>query len=368
MTHSALANGMQLTSDSSARPSRIDRFIVHHAATTSLAAILSLFQPGGRTVSANYALGSDGTLVLAVDEDRRAWTSASAAWDGRAVTIEVANSIAGGSWPVSDAAFEKLAALIADVARRYGFPINDTTVLTHQELYQRYGASYATACPGDLQRRKGELLARANQIQATGTAGLGSTPIDNAQKGKKMYLAWDTGGTGWLTNDNGWFGLPSMQIYALFSRVINSNQAAPRPETFLRTEVDMMSAVQVAMVRSGNGPYPALPTFDTAKLADAISTALGAKGITTKLASDDPELVKALDAGFVRSTAAWANAAASATAEKIGFDPVKLAAAVAESLQHSGIVVTPDTQAVQDAVLAAMNRATAAIGKSLAGV
>lgn len=187
MTHSSLTNGIQLTSDSSPRGSRVDRFIVHHAATTSLAAILSLFQPGGRQVSANYALGNDGTLVLAVDEDRRAWTSSSAHWDGRAVTIEVANSVAGGSWPVSDVSFDKLARLIADVSLRHGFPINDDTVLTHQELYIRYGDSYATACPGDLQRRKGELLALANHYRAGG----GGTPGKPKEIKVKLYHVED---------------------------------------------------------------------------------------------------------------------------------------------------------------------------------
>lgn len=184
MTFSPLTNGVQLTTDSSKRTAQIDRFIVHHAATTSLAAILSLFQPGGRTVSANYALGSDGTLIAAVDEDRRAWTSSSAAWDGRAVTIEVANSVAGGSYPVSDATFHKLARLIADVATRYGFPIDDTHILTHQELYIRYGASYATACPGDLQRRKPELLALARHYQAA--AFTPAPPVNNAKRGTDM--------------------------------------------------------------------------------------------------------------------------------------------------------------------------------------
>lgn len=180
MTYSSLTNGIQLTSDSSPRPGGIDRFIIHHAATTSLSAILELFQPGGRTVSANYAMGSDGTLILAVDEDRRAWTSSSAYWDGRAVTIEVANSYAGDPWPVSDASFDNLARLIADVSIRYGFPINDDTVLTHQELYTRYGDSYPTACPGDLQRRKGELLALANHYRSGGApAGGNTTPIED---------------------------------------------------------------------------------------------------------------------------------------------------------------------------------------------
>lgn len=180
MTHSPLIDGVQFTSDSSPRPGGVDRFIIHHAATTSLAAILSLFQPGGRTVSANYAMGNDGTLILTIDEDRRAWTSASAYWDGRAVTIEAANSALGGTWPQSDASFDKLARLIADVSRRHGFGINDDTILTHQELYTRYGDSYATACPGDLQRRKSELLGLANYYRTFGSdvAGGDKTPIE----------------------------------------------------------------------------------------------------------------------------------------------------------------------------------------------
>lgn len=184
-----LIDGVQLTSDSSARETGIDRFIVHHGATTSLDAILSLFQPGGRTVSANYAMGNDGTLILTVDEDRRAWTSASSYWDGRAVTIEVANSYAGDPWPVSDASFDKLARLIADVSQRYGFPINDDTVLGHRELWERYGDSYATLCPGDLHRRKAELLTLANHYRTNGiTAGLDQTPILE----EDMYLTFVT--------------------------------------------------------------------------------------------------------------------------------------------------------------------------------
>lgn len=171
MTHSALASRTAWTSDGSSRGGRrIRKFIVHHAATTSLAAILYLFQPGGRQVSANYALGNDGTLVATVEEQYRAWTSASATDDGEAITIEVANSRAGDPWPVSADAFDKLARLIADVAERYGFDITDDTVLTHQELYRRFGRSYATACPGDLQRRKGELIALARHYRGQGGA------------------------------------------------------------------------------------------------------------------------------------------------------------------------------------------------------
>jgi peptidoglycan hydrolase-like protein with peptidoglycan-binding domain len=126
-------------------------------------------------VSANYAL-KDGNLIATVDESKRAWTSASYEWDRRAVTIECCNSTAGGKWPVSDATFDTLARLIADVSARYGFEINDTTILTHQELYTRYGASYATACPGDLERRKGELLNLARKYRGQGPVTASTKP------------------------------------------------------------------------------------------------------------------------------------------------------------------------------------------------
>lgn len=190
MTHSKLTTSIELTSDSSSRNgAKVDRFIVHHAATTSLQAILNLFKPGGRTVSANYAL-KDNALVCTVDEDRRAWTSASASWDGRGVTIEVANSRAGGTWPVSIASFHMLAKLIADVAARYGFTINDTNVITHQELWTRYRASYATACPGDLQRRKAELLKLANDYRA-GIRSTGGTKASAPVKATPARVSWE---------------------------------------------------------------------------------------------------------------------------------------------------------------------------------
>lgn len=180
MTHSKLASRTHWTHQKASRDgARVDRFIIHHAATTSLATILHLFD-GAREVSANYALG-DGVIVATVPEEERAWTSGSYVDDRRAITVEVANSVAGGSYPVSGKEFDNLARLIADWATRYKTPITDDTVLTHQELYTRFGRSYATACPGDLQRRKSELLKLARGYMTGGApAGKpsgGSAPV-----------------------------------------------------------------------------------------------------------------------------------------------------------------------------------------------
>jgi len=92
---------------------------------------------------------------------------------------------------VSDVTFDKLAQLIADVAARHGFDINDDTVLTHQELWSRYRKSYPTACPGDLQRRKGELIRLARQYRqgaAPAWGGKGETSFDS-EEDDMAYIA-----------------------------------------------------------------------------------------------------------------------------------------------------------------------------------
>lgn len=170
MTHSKLTNKIRLSAQNSSRNgAKIDRFIVHHAAATNMRSVEDMMVYATREVSANYVVGD--TITCVVDEDRRAWTSASAHWDGRAVTVETINNSTNG-WTVSSKTFDNLARLIADASYRYGFPVNDQTVITHQELYTRYGASYPTACPGDLQRRKAELLALARKYRGQGGTGI----------------------------------------------------------------------------------------------------------------------------------------------------------------------------------------------------
>lgn len=146
------------------RPSRVDRFIVHHAATTGLEGVLSMMDGGSREVSANYVV-KDRNIVGVVPENLRAWTSGSYSWDGRAITVETCNSEAGDAsgWPISEESYRSLARLIADCAARYGFPLDREHVIGHRELYQRYGASYATACPGGINMDRLVRMAREEQ-------------------------------------------------------------------------------------------------------------------------------------------------------------------------------------------------------------
>lgn len=96
--------------------------------------------------SANYYIGTDGTICAGVSEDRRAWTSSSQWNDQRAITIEVANDSFEPNWTVSSKAYKSLVKLCADICTRYNItPHYDGTKYGSITYHQMF--SY-TACPG----------------------------------------------------------------------------------------------------------------------------------------------------------------------------------------------------------------------------
>lgn len=176
MTYSALTDTRTDTPQKSSRQgAKIDTILLHHMAGTDAAGVVKLMQSGARTVSANYAIGRDGHAWGVVPEESRAWTSGSssdggkgAAWDRRSITFEIADEVAREPWPISEAAFQKVAAMMADISTRYGIPLDRNHVLGHRELWTRYRASYPTACPGGLDLDA--ITARARAIQTGATA------------------------------------------------------------------------------------------------------------------------------------------------------------------------------------------------------
>jgi len=163
VTFSALASQTHDTSQKSSRQgTKIDMIICHHAATTNAKQVLDLELTGARQVSSNYIITNTGEIWGVVPEEDRAWTSGAsksqnptdngkgAAFDRRAITFECADESNGGSWPISAASQEAIVKLLVDLHQRYGIPLDRDHVVGHRELYTRWGASYATACPGGM--------------------------------------------------------------------------------------------------------------------------------------------------------------------------------------------------------------------------
>lgn len=67
--------------------------------------------------SCNYAIGRDGSIGLCVEEKNRSWCTSSKSNDHRAITIEVASDTAH-PYAVTDAAYEALIKLVADICKR----------------------------------------------------------------------------------------------------------------------------------------------------------------------------------------------------------------------------------------------------------
>lgn len=171
MTYSSLTTETVSTRQYDDRKgAKIDMVILHHSATTNTDQVLQMMTTGSRRVSANYVV-KDRRVVGVVSEEHRAWTSGSpnddgrgAAMDRRAITFEIQNERNGDPWPVSAASHETVAQLVADFHRRYGIPLDRDHIVGHRELWTRWRASYATACPGGLDidaivRRAAELVA-----------------------------------------------------------------------------------------------------------------------------------------------------------------------------------------------------------------
>ncbi|CAN4000279.1 RNA polymerase sigma factor, partial [Dysosmobacter welbionis] len=147
-----------------------------------------LFQNKERQASSNYGIGSDGRIGLYVDEANRSWCTSSASNDNRAVTIEVANTVAKDPWPVSDAAYKSLIDLLVDICQRNGIPKllwkgdkNLVGQVDRQNMtVHRWFA--AKACPGDwLYSHHGQIAAEVNKRLEAAEAGKDEEAMDTKQ-------------------------------------------------------------------------------------------------------------------------------------------------------------------------------------------
>lgn len=200
MSNSPLVSYTKLSPNHSGkRKHAIDTISIHcMAGNLSVERCGELFQNKERQASSNYGIGSDGRIGLYVDEANRSWCTSSASNDNRAVTIEVANTVAKDPWPVSDAAYKSLIDLLVDICQRNGIPRllwkgdkNLVGQVDRQNMtVHRWFA--AKACPGDwLYSRHGQIAAEVNKRLEAAKAGKDEETMDT----KQLTSCADTGTT-----------------------------------------------------------------------------------------------------------------------------------------------------------------------------
>lgn len=161
--------------------------VIHHAATESFSAVVQM-EMGGKQVSSTVVI-KDGQVASMFDETYRAWSLSSQYWDSVSLSSETCNS--GGAaqgWPISEASYTTLSKVVAEWCVRWGIPCDREHIMGHREVYTRYGASYATACPGGINLDR--VVALANARISAGTAGGGNTPIPNEPEAKEDNMAY----------------------------------------------------------------------------------------------------------------------------------------------------------------------------------
>lgn len=149
MSNSALVNHVHLSPNYTAMSNKKNEVIVihHMAGKLTVEQCGNVFAPSSRKASSNYGIDGNGRIGLYVEEKNRSWATSSRAIDSRAITIEVANSVAGGNWPVSDKAMASLINLCVDICKRNGIPrLNYTGDKSgNLQMHKWYAA---TGCPG----------------------------------------------------------------------------------------------------------------------------------------------------------------------------------------------------------------------------
>lgn len=148
---------------------KVCKITVHHMACQwSAETCARSFQAVGREASANYCIGSDGTIVANVDEENRAWTSSNYYNDCQSITVEVANDNTD-TWTISSKAWNALVNLCVDVCKRYGFRLSYTGNANGSLTEHRMFAE--TSCPGPY------LHSKMNQLAQEVNAKLDGKPV-----------------------------------------------------------------------------------------------------------------------------------------------------------------------------------------------
>lgn len=172
-TNSSLVNYVRRSPNhSGTRNHKIDTISIHcMAGNLTVESCGALFADSSREASSNYGIGSDGRIALYVDEANRSWCTSSGSNDNRAVTIEVANIEAKEPYRISDAAYNSLIKLCADICKRNGIekllwqanPDLIGQVSKQNMTVHRWFA--AKSCPGTwLYQNHGKIAADTNKL------------------------------------------------------------------------------------------------------------------------------------------------------------------------------------------------------------
>lgn len=175
----------------SPRNHKIDTITIHcYVGQVSVESMASWLCNPSAEASANYGIGSDGRIVLLVDEGDRSWCSSNEANDNRAITIECASDMAD-PYAINDKVYKSLIELCADICKRNNIKelkwkgdksligqVNKQNMTVHRWFANK-------ACPGDyIYNRLGKIASEVNKKLETT-----SKPVNGLQGASLQKLS-----------------------------------------------------------------------------------------------------------------------------------------------------------------------------------
>ena len=172
MSYSLRKNPASPSNFTPGRTAKINKIVIHHAATTNFDGIGSTFKNAAYGVSAHYGVGRNNNVDQYVDEKDTAWHAGN--WDANctSIGIENVNKTGAPNWEIDDKTFNTLVELVRDIAKRNGLG----KLEVGKNLFGHKDFS-ATACPGKLYSMLKKLADKANK----GTGG-GAKPTPKPTK------------------------------------------------------------------------------------------------------------------------------------------------------------------------------------------
>lgn len=198
MSNSSLVNYTKISPNkTSPRNHKIDTISIHcMAGNLTVESCGNVFASSDRKASSNYGIDSNGRIGMYVEEKDRSWCTSSSSNDNRAITIEVANTVAASPWPISDAAYKSLINLLVDICKRNNIKQllwkGDKSLIgqvTKQNMtVHRWFA--AKDCPGDyLYNLHGQIASEVNaKLGVTSSSSTGSSSTSTSSTLYKVQV------------------------------------------------------------------------------------------------------------------------------------------------------------------------------------
>lgn len=164
---------------------KVNKIVIHHAATTDFDGIGRTFKTAGRMASAHYGVGRNNNVDQYVDEADMAWHAGTGNPatnpNPSSIGIEHVNSSGAPNWSIDEKTFETSVELVRDIAKRHGLlPLKvGVNLFQHKDFAPTY-------CAGRMGERLQEL---ANRVNAGGSSSGGSTGGGSSSGGKKSNEA-----------------------------------------------------------------------------------------------------------------------------------------------------------------------------------